>query len=381
MAIPKGITREDVLQAIRDYEAGVANPYQAAAGYDLVVDGRRLPPKAIVGFAARRLNGGRFLDPDADFSGGESRAGATRVLRDLAFTVVAKGQPVPQAAVRPTAERRDWTAGEIDVLLAAYLDLLHHELDGDDLVKRDVTRALEEQLPARTRGSLEYKLQNVSSVLYQEGLPWVDGYKPASNYQRALRDAVMTALDGPVAERERLTALAARSTPGTNPDSPASLEVPPPQGRPPEPTAAPGSHIVPAWKGALIDAANRQLGAEGEEWVVARERTMLASVGRTDLADRVEWVSHTRGDGLGYDVLSFTPDGEETWIEVKTTNSGRSAPFLITRNELAVWRANPDRYQLVRVFGFAGLPRLYRLTGPPDERLDLEGAVWEARPR
>jgi 5-methylcytosine-specific restriction enzyme A len=81
VSIPRGITRDDVVAAIRDFDAGVAHPYGESARYDLIVSDRRYPPKAIVGLAGRRVNGGRFLDPVTEFSGGE--AGANRVLRAL----------------------------------------------------------------------------------------------------------------------------------------------------------------------------------------------------------------------------------------------------------------------------------------------------------
>ena len=39
------------------------------------------------------------------------------------------------------------------------------------------------------------------------------------------------------------------------------------------------------------------------------ERRRLLSHGRDDLAKKVEWVSDTSGDGLGFDVLSFDESG------------------------------------------------------------------------
>ncbi|MBK8614733.1 MAG: hypothetical protein IPN85_15005 [Flavobacteriales bacterium] len=35
----------------------------------------------------------------------------------------------------------------------------------------------------------------------------------------------------------------------------------------------------------------------------------LAAAGRADLAKEVEWVAKTQGDGLGYDIRSFSIDG------------------------------------------------------------------------
>lgn len=45
------------------------------------------------------------------------------------------------------------------------------------------------------------------------------------------------------------------------------------------------------------DARNRALGRAGEEGVLAHERAILLAAGRTDLAERIRWVSHVDGDG------------------------------------------------------------------------------------
>ena len=50
------------------------------------------------------------------------------------------------------------------------------------------------------------------------------------------------------------------------------------------------------------------------------ERTALRTAGRDDLARKVRWVSEEDGDGAGYDIASFAPDGLPRLIEVKTTN-------------------------------------------------------------
>jgi hypothetical protein len=204
MAIPKGITEADVKQAIHDYHAGVPHPYGPSTRYDLVLrGGRRYPPKAIVGLAARRLNGGVPLDPDSQFGGGEGRSAANRVLRDLGYSVVGKGEAIPGPPKQPTG-RRDWDATEISVIVDAYFDLLHRDLAGEQFVKREVVRGLETRLRRRTRGSIEYKFENISAVLEEDGLAFLRGYVPQHNYQQALKVAVLAELDG--GERERLEA-------------------------------------------------------------------------------------------------------------------------------------------------------------------------------
>ena len=62
------------------------------------------------------------------------------------------------------------------------------------------------------------------------------------------------------------------------------------------------------------DARNRALGRAGEERILAHERASLLAAGRNDLADRIRWVSQADGDGAGYDILSFDPDGSAAFL-------------------------------------------------------------------
>ena len=87
VGIPAGITREDVVTAISDFDAGVSHEFAPSTGYDLVVNGKRYPPKAIIGLAARRVLR-RALTP-YDFKGGEGSR-CFRVLRELGFEVSPK---------------------------------------------------------------------------------------------------------------------------------------------------------------------------------------------------------------------------------------------------------------------------------------------------
>src|ERR1019366_2482158 len=99
MTIPQGITRDDVLGAIRRLDAGVEHGFGPSLKYDLVFEGRRYPPKAVVGLAAERL-AGRVLEP-GDFSGGQDSK-STRILRDFGFVVELKpGEADPVDAELP----------------------------------------------------------------------------------------------------------------------------------------------------------------------------------------------------------------------------------------------------------------------------------------
>ena len=83
------VTRTDVLHAIQEYDRLGPAAFFSAHGfaptttYELVWDGRRYPPKAILGTAYELATGQRLAS--GDFEGGKT--GAVRVLGKLGFTV------------------------------------------------------------------------------------------------------------------------------------------------------------------------------------------------------------------------------------------------------------------------------------------------------
>ena len=72
---------------LKRLDAGVEHGFGPSLKYDLVFEGHRYPPKAVVGLAAQRL-AGRVLDP-GDFSGGQDSK-STHILQDLGFVVEPK---------------------------------------------------------------------------------------------------------------------------------------------------------------------------------------------------------------------------------------------------------------------------------------------------
>ena len=109
------------------------------------------------------------------------------------------------------------------------------------------------------------------------------------------------------------------------------------------------------------------------------ERKRLARFPK--LAAKVEWSSHLKGDGLGYDVLSFDPDGNPRYIEVKTTRGGKRTPFFISKRELARADDLGSGYRLYRLFEFGPTPRIYELKSPLCDAVALEASVFRAMPR
>lgn len=87
------------------------------------------------------------------------------------------------------------------------------------------------------------------------------------------------------------------------------------------------------------------------------------------------------GDGLGFDIRSFSPAGHEKLIEVKTTRRGLHWPMIVSRNEIQVSHVESEKFHLYRLFDF-DTPRvgMYTLRGDISDACHLIPASFEALP-
>lgn len=239
-----------------------------------------------------------------------------------------------------------WTDDENDRTVDSYFRMLDEELAGDAYNKALNNRMLQETVN-RKHKAIEFKHQNISAVLLGMGLPWIDGYKPASNFQMSLIDAVLRWL----AAHPDWSPHAIAPVPQSRVQERGVLWIGPP---PTHSNVPPQVDLDRMAAVALIsdasgrDHRNRMLGRLGEARVLDHERASLSAAGRADLAGQVKWVSDEDGDGAGYDIASFEVDGQPRLIEVKTTNGWERTPFHITRNELRVADEQRDHWHLVR---------------------------------
>lgn len=94
---------------------------------------------------------------------------------------------------------------------------------------------------------------------------------------------------------------------------------------------------------------NKRIGDLGELLVLQHEQEKLKSHG---INKPPKHISKSDGDGLGYDILSFDENGNEIYIEVKTTRNGVNTPFYITRNELERSKLDHKKFFLYRLYDF-----------------------------
>lgn len=267
----------------------------------------------------------------------------------------------------------DWSAGEIDLIVADYFDMLRLERAGEPYVKAERNWALQE-LTHRSRGSIEFKRQNISAVLLRLGMDWIPGYKPMANFQKALIGGIERFLDHQI---DILVPPSPSIITGVADDSTLFIE--------PAPTVAANlsepkslTRLVRKFDPAVRDAANRVLGKRGEERVFFSERSRLKAEGRNDLASKVRWVSEEDGDGAGYDVRSFDVSGFERLLEVKTTIGGDITPFFLTENERSLSAERPAEFRLFRLYDFNRNPRAFELVPPLEHAIALRPTIYRA---
>ncbi|MEA3332267.1 MAG: DUF3883 domain-containing protein [Pseudomonadota bacterium] len=263
-----------------------------------------------------------------------------------------------------------------------YFNMLRLELVGQKYNKTEHRRALMGHLDERSDGSVELKHQNISAVLVEMGIPYIDGYKPRFNYQRSLLPEVVSGYLRNNPKIQRLFQQDSEIIPivPSVDDFLAAMELPPVPEKRKLPNIAEVPVVYnPAGVNYLEREANNQLlGDAGEQFVVNFERARLIRAGKDSFADRIEQVSVTVGPSAGFDIHSFEEDGSDRFIEAKTTKYGKNTPFFVTPNELRFSCENASRYFLYRVFKFRAEPRMFTLHGHLKDKCVLEPSQYVA---
>ena len=111
---------------------------------------------------------------------------------------------------------------------------------------------------------------------------------------------------------------------------------------------------------------NKLLGNRGEEIVFTLEKKYLKSKGKNELAEKVEWVSEKGLDYLGYDILSFEENGDEKYIEVKSTSqlSNVNANFIISSNQYFKAKKLTNYYFYVVFNTKSKEPKIWKIKDP-----------------
>jgi hypothetical protein len=267
---------------------------------------------------------------------------------------------------------KPWNDDELDAIVADYFSMLRTELSRQPYIKSHHSAVLMQQI-GRTHRSVEFKHQNISAVLEEMGLPWIVGYKPKRNYQASIFGAIDRYLSSN--EEVAYDQLPPKVLSVAD-DGVAFVDAPKLELQPTRPWQL--ERLVRKFDPVERDLRNRSLGRAGEEFVLEIEKRKLEKSQRPDLLKKIRWVSQDEGDGAGYDILSFEPDGRERLIEVKTTNGAARTPFFLSENECQRASASAESWRLYRVHLFAQSPRIFQIAPPLNESLHLRPDTWRA---
>jgi hypothetical protein len=268
----------------------------------------------------------------------------------------------------------DWTLRECEITADAYFQCLRAKLSGERFNRRDSISRAAERMPQRTFGEVDSKFQHIDAVLHEAELPRL-GNAIASNIQMLLRLVVLDPLAPRIAVFSKIV-----PKPSKNSDGNHFVPIPAIDSRLLDSERGPSSLNATKIDLAKREAANREVDRSGEEWVVALEKDRLRDAGRGELADKVRWVAHETGDGLGYDIDSFEIDGSQLLIEVKWTNQGETAPFFVSEKEWAVSEYRGSAYRIYRVFNLSDSPKVYVIPGPFSRTLNMRPTNYIALP-
>jgi hypothetical protein len=260
----------------------------------------------------------------------------------------------------------DWTREEVELIVSEYFEMLTKEQSGIPYNKSEVRSRILPLLSNRTKGSIEFKNQNISAILVKIGQPYIRGYAPLFNYQSLLEEVVFAHI------RLRPEIVTTFKVFAETVPTPTKLvfqdmveEVPTREVLAQEPELIYNSPVKINY--IELEQANRAVGKTGESVALEFEKWRLINSGHESLVDKIEWVSQTQGDGLGFDILSHNPNGTDRYIEVKATKLTKEAPFYFSSREYTFAKQNGPSFFLYRVFNLTTVPKLFIASGSYDE--------------
>jgi len=427
------LTAKDVLDTLKAFSLYEKERfcYKSSTDYDLVFDGYRYPPKAVLGFSAKQVIN-RVLLPD-EFSGGVDSE-CFSILQRLGFYIEAKKDTLQKPLLFKQYKRKDichlfepnavftpktgrWGIQGIvklnnatdDLVFMVSLEKPHEGNPYHDYLSED--GVLSWQTQSRTKISdpfvqrliahdpdvsnihlflrsakreaysylglldyqwhdeqttqpvhFEWRLTNINAVENLAEQLGSELLAPAKKINPKVKDASAKTFN----PEDFAAPIISNPTAKSNTKNPTKRNPP-------------KKLVELDW--AVADERNRTLGDQGEQLVMKYERNRLIAAGRADLAAVIERISLV-DSAAGYDIQSFDLEGNEIFIEVKSTKGGINTPFYISANEVATANNHPGKYYLYRLHSLNLQSKTYQLyvkQGSVEEIFDLEPVSFKAR--
>jgi hypothetical protein len=249
---------------------------------------------------------------------------------------------------------KTWNEAEQDLVVGDYFVMLDKAMTSRACDPANHQRALR-FVTNRSGGAITFLQGEISAVLTLIGLPTLKDHPPRWDFADGLADAVdrhLTAKPAVLKDLAQPPALLGRVA------APVLAEG--------APSAAAPSALGPRALAlaARFDPAARDLDAGiltriGVAAALAYEQGRLTARGRPDLAEQIRLALPP--DDEGCDLLSFSRTGAARRIAVKTTTGGPATPFRLTPGEAALRQAQPEAFQVYRLYDVAREARIFRV--------------------
>lgn len=260
-----------------------------------------------------------------------------------------------------------WSNAEVEIIIADYFSMLQKEFQRKPYIKAEHRKALLQLLKNRSKGSIEFKHQNISAVLINLGLPYIKGYLPRFNYQGVLESKVVAFLKykpeielifKEFSEKPIMSTVDIHKLENLLYDLPIVAKISESEER----------YLRNPFKVNYLEREqeNMETGTSGESLVIEYEKWHLKKNGKEGLVDKIRWISKEEGDSAGFDVLSKHLNGKDKYIEVKTTKLGKETPFYFSSNELKFSKKHSNDYHLYRLFNFEDDAKMFIRNGGLD---------------
>jgi hypothetical protein len=251
---------------------------------------------------------------------------------------------------------KSWTEAGHDLVVGDYFVMLDKAMSSRPCDAPSHQRGLR-LVTGRSGGAITFLQGEISAVLTLIGLPTLRDHPPRWDVADGLVDAVDRHLSSKPAVLKDLAqppALLGRIA------APVLAEGAPPSAAPPAPGER-ARRLIARFDPAERDLQARMLARIGVAAALAYEQERLIARGRPDLADQVRLALPPIE---GCDLLGFSRTGAPRRIAVKTTTGGPATPFRLTPAEAALSRAEPEAFQVYRLYDVGREARVFRVRTP-----------------
>lgn len=262
----------------------------------------------------------------------------------------------------------NWTEEENEIIMADYFEMLLKEIMHEEFDANEHKLALEQKLTIRSTKSIESKYHAISAILDKNNFSYLSCYMPKGSYLANFEEKVLLKNVKAIMAYKDKTPIIAVTT-----ENFQDFLVDPPDLEEKKKKGSNQKGKVDFYKNGL---ENKGLGNKGEEFALAIEKAKLMKAGKEDLIDKIVYVAQ-EDDYAGYDIKSFSEEGKEIFIEVKTTNGNSSQPFFLSASEYRKATEFCEKYFIYRIYNINKNPKYFVLSVDKLDKLKMEAANYK----